>query len=245
MSQDDLDRILAESGTIIKGHFVLNSHLHTETYVNKWELYKDPYRYLDPFCRDIMEHFTDYEPIFSQIDWIVGPAVGGIPMCTLLQYIMAEQTELIGMQTGMKYKDIFAAYAVKDFVNDELKIQKSYHEDIRDKNVLVVDDVVSSGLSIKAVINEVRALGGKVLAAACLFNRAAQTTRSLGVPTFYSCLDELIVDWEESSCPLCAKQVPIDTNVGHGAEFLKKKEIGKEASKIPQPDSKPFDISIF
>ena len=233
-------RILALARAIIKGHYVLNSGKHTCTYVDKWQLYKHS-DYLVPFCRDIIDHFTNVEPLLAKIDVIVGPAVGGIPLCTLLQLLMTEQKKLVCKKAGIKYKPIYAAFAIKDFASGELKIQDGYRNLIRGKNVLVIDDVVSSGKSLTEVIHEVLRLKGNIVGAACMYNRGVQSAKSLSVPTLYACIDDMIFDYPAEACPLCQEGVPISTSLGHGAEYVKP----KKARKMRQRKPKPFDKSIF
>jgi orotate phosphoribosyltransferase len=86
--------------------------------------------------------------------------------------------------------------------------------------ILVVDDVVNTGFSIGLAIEALRAAGGAVSSAATWINRGNVHAEELGVTTVVF-LDEVkLPAWPAEECPLCARNVPVNTRYAHGAEFL-------------------------
>ena len=85
----------------------------------------------------------------------------------------------------------------------------------------MVEDIVTTGGSVKKVINSVHSEGGKVLAACSIVNKdpVKINTKFIGVPFDYLTVVDMDV-WDEKDCPLCKADVPINTELGHGKKFL-------------------------
>ena len=93
------------------------------------------------------------------------------------------------------------------------------------KIVFVVVDIVTTGGSVKKVIDCVLAEGGKVVAACAMVNKDPLNInpKFMGVPFDY--LTVLGMDvWDEKDCLLCKEGVPINTTLGHGRAYLEKKK---------------------
>ena len=89
------------------------------------------------------------------------------------------------------------------------------------KKVLVVEDVLTTGGSVKKVVEAVRALEGQVIGVGALCNSGNITANDLGnVPELLALVKISLESWEEKDCPLCQRQVPINTVLGKGQEFL-------------------------
>jgi orotate phosphoribosyltransferase len=89
-----------------------------------------------------------------------------------------------------------------------------------------MDDITTSGSSVKKVIKSVRAAGGKIVAVCVLVNRDQKlvTTKTIGAP-FFPLATYRIPSYEASACPLCKKGIPISTQLGHGSKFIKLKTL--------------------
>lgn len=208
MDEANVLDMLQKVGAFRAGHFVFVSGLHADTYVNKNAMY--PYtREMSELCRGIAEMFKG-----KGIDAVIGPATGGI---ILSQWVAHHLSDLDGHQ-------VYGVYADKD--GDGFVIKRGYNDAIKGKNVLVVEDLVTTGGSLRKVIEAARSEGANVVAAIAICNRGDVTKEMVGnPPEFVSLLTVQLEQWPESECHLCKTNIPINTDVGHGAEYLAKKAV--------------------
>lgn len=158
-------------------------------------------------CLEIAERFLAHE-----IDAVLAPAVGGI---ILSQWTAFHLTQL-------KKKEILGVYAEKE--GEGFVIKRGFDELIRGKNLLIVEDVLTTGGSVKKVVESVRKVPANVIGVAALCNRGGITEKDLGdVPKLTSLLSIQLQSWDERECPLCNAGKPINTKVGKGREFLSRK----------------------
>ena len=100
------------------------------------------------------------------------------------------------------------------------QLHRGFDKIVSGKEVLVVDDVINTGFSIKLAIDAVRNSGGTVSSAAAWINRGNVYAKDLGVETFVF-LDEVkLPSWPAAGCPLCQSKTPVNTQYAHGAEFV-------------------------
>ena len=99
-------------------------------------------------------------------------------------------------------------------------LRRRYDHLVAGKRVLVVDDIVNTGHSIRQTIEAVRGAAGEVVAAAALVNRGNVGAPELGVKEFVYLLEYKIPAWPAAACPLCKSGVPVNTQFAHGKEFL-------------------------
>ena len=203
MDEAQVLEVLQKVGAFRSGHFVFVSGLHADTYVNKNAMY--PYTHeMSKLCRGIAERFAG-----KGVEAVVGPATGGI---ILSQWVAYHLSELEG-------REIFGAYADKD--GDGFVIKRGYDEVIKGKKTIVVEDLVTTGGSLKKVVEAARAIGADVVGAVAICNRGGVTREAVGSPPeFISLLTVHLEQWPESECELCQKGIPINIDVGHGKEFL-------------------------
>lgn len=194
---------------IVRSHVVYTSGKHGSEYVNKDAVYPDT-EATDELCQAIAEHFKDN----NEIEVVAGPAVGGV---LLSQGIARHLTRL----TGLK---ISSVYAEKADEGDALVFKRGYAEFVRGRNVLVVDDVLTTGGSVKKLIEAVRILGGKVVGVGGLCNRGDVKPADIGdVPELFTLTTVHMATYEEAECPLCKAGIPINTDVGKGKEYVVRK----------------------
>ena len=93
---------------------------------------------------------------------------------------------------------------------------------VRGKKCLVVEDIITTGGSVKLTAEAVRVCGGEVVAVACIVNRGGVIAEAIGVPLLLSLAEVEIETWLADDCPLCSDGVLVNTNVGHGAAFVAK-----------------------
>jgi orotate phosphoribosyltransferase len=89
----------------------------------------------------------------------------------------------------------------------------------------VVEDIVTTGGSVRQTVAAVRAGGGEVTRVMALCNRGGITAADLGVPAFAALVTLSLDSWEASACPLCRDGVPVNSDVGKGREFLASRQV--------------------
>lgn len=207
MGQHEILEILARLEAVITdSHIVYTSGKHGSAYVNKDALYPHT-KETSQLCRVMAEHFAK-----DGVDVVVAPVIGGV---ILSQWVAYHLSEITG-------RDVLGAYAEKD--GDGFVIKRGYDKLMAGKKVLVVEDILTTGGSAKKVIELVRSIGGNVVGLGVLCNRGGVTSAELSnPPKVFALVDVKFDAWDEAECPLCAKGVPINKDVGKGREYLARK----------------------
>lgn len=201
----DVIRILTDVRAIMPNdHFVGTSGRHFDTYINKDALYPHVQK-----LSDIGRLFAEKHKTLD-IDVVAGPAMGGILLSTWTAFHLSE----------LKHAPIQSIYAEKK--DGVLTLTRGYDTVIQKKNVLVVEDLTTTGGSLKQVIDSIRQAGGNVLAASVMVNRDPQlvTEKTFGVP-FLPLAELSVPSYEPTECPFCKEGRPINTSIGHGAKFIR------------------------
>ncbi|RJQ34277.1 phosphoribosyltransferase [Candidatus Parcubacteria bacterium] len=204
MDEGAVLRVLQDVGAFRAGHFVFTSGLHADTYINKDALYPHV-KAVSQLCKEIATRFAD-----EDVDVVIGPAYGAIILSTWTAYHLTE----------MRGRDVYGVYA--DKVEGGLAIRRGYDKLIAGKRTLVVEDLTTTGGSIKKVIEAARAAGADLVGAAAICNRGDVAKEQIGDPPRFEALVKIHLDqWPEGECELCANNIPVNTDIGHGSEFLK------------------------
>ncbi len=158
MTTDEVLNEFRAAGALLEGHFILTSGLRSPLYLQKNLVFRDPKR-TERLCRALA---AKAKARFGEIDLVVSPAVGGI---------------IPGYETAR------ALGAEAIFVEREEKVFKlrrgfTITEGTR---VLMVEDIVTTGLSSRECLAAIAAEPGKILGAACLIDRSAGKA-DIGVP---------------------------------------------------------------
>jgi orotate phosphoribosyltransferase len=208
MTEDQVLELLQKVGAFRTGHFVLISGRHADSYINKDALY--PYTHdTSRLCLAMAERFKD-----KNIEAVIGPAVGAAILSMWTAYHL---TDLTG-------KEIYGTYADKDGQGGFV-IKRGFDQLIKGKRVLVVEDLVTTGGSLKKVVEAARTAGADVVGAIALGNRGDVTAEMVGSPeVFDQLLNVHLESWDEADCELCKAGIPVNTDVGHGKEFLARKK---------------------
>ncbi len=207
-SNPEVVEILKKSGAVVgDSHFVYVSCKHSATYINKDYVYPHT-AYVSRIAEIIAEKYKD-----MPVDVVAGPSIGGI---ILSQWVAHHLSRLTG-------REILSVYTEKQPDKNQI-FTRGYDQYVKGKNVLVVEDIVTTGGSVKKVINSVIGADGKVVAACAIVNKDPLhiNPEFIGVPFDYLAIVGMDV-YEEKDCPLCKTDVPINTKLGHGKVFLAKK----------------------
>lgn len=203
-NENNILEILEKVGAIMtNSHFVGTSGKHFDTYINKDALY--------PHTKETSQVAKLFAKAHKdmQIDVVAAPALGGIILSTWTAHHLSE----------MMGRDVLSVYAEKKD-GGGLVLNRGYDKVVLNKKVLVIEDLATTGGSLKQTIETVVLAGGHVVAAAVVINKNAQiTSETFGVP--FTALAEFTISiYEPKECPLCASGVPINTSIGHGKRFV-------------------------
>lgn len=192
LTSDEVREIFIEAGALLEGHFLLASGRHSPQFLDKFRIYEHP-RLTERLCAGIVER------VDQPIDVVVGPAIGGI----FLAHEVARQI------------DARALYAERD----ENRSRRSFRrgQTLRPgERVLVVDDILSTGGSVRETLEPVIACGGRPVMAAVLVNRGGDTDP--GVP-FTALWTTQIPTYEPEICVLCGHGIPVTKPGSNGVGF--------------------------
>lgn len=184
-SQTSLVERLRRIGALKDGHFLLSSGKHSGQYVEKFDLLRRPGE-TEAVCRDIADRFRD-----QRIDVVVGPTTGGI----LLAFEVARQ---LGTETA------YAERRSDGSAGREIRRGTTFRPGAR---LLVVDDILTTGGSVRETLAALESQHVDVVAIAVLVDRSAGTV-DFGVPLH--ALTRLEIEtWSAATCPLCAQGMPL------------------------------------
>ena len=192
MSRDDYLNIFRETGALLEGHFVLTSGRHSPSYFQCAKVLQHP-NYLSDFSQKISDHFESLD-----IDTVISPAVGGIVIGTDVGRVMGKRT-------------IFA-----ERENGKMTLRRGFTIKPGEK-VLVVEDVITTGGSVKEVMNVVDAFGGIVMGVAVIVDRSNGT--AVLHKNQFSLVTMEVLSYEESEIPKALEAIP---TTKPGSRSLKK-----------------------
>ena len=206
----DVVDILKKIGAVITDdHFVYTSGKHGEVYINKDSLYPHT-KETSQVCKLMAELYKDKE-----VDIVVGPALGGI---ILSQWVAHHLSEIKG-------KEVLGVYTVKDETSNQVFDRRGYDKLVKGKKVLVVEDLTTTGGSVKKAVDSVKQAGGEVMGVCVMVNRDPENVNSELVGAPFTAVGVLKAEaFDESECPFCKENRPINTKIGHGKEYLEKKK---------------------
>lgn len=210
MNEQEVLQILGKVGAVIAdSHIVYTSGLHGTAYVNKDAVYPHTAE-TSRLCRAIAERFAD-----DNVQVVIAPAIGGVILSQWTAYHLTKMTS----------REVFGVYAEKSEGGDTFVIKRGYDKLIAGKNVLVVEDVLTTGGSAKKVVEATRAIGGNVIGLGVLCNRGGIVPQDVAdVPKLTALINVKLDVYDEAACPLCQQGIPINTTVGKGREFLARKQ---------------------
>jgi orotate phosphoribosyltransferase len=159
VTTDEVLDLFRQSGALLEGHFILSSGLRSPVFLQKARVFMHPDK-AEKLCRALAEKLK--ADGYGTISQIVSPAVGGI---------------IPGYETA-RHMGVPAIYTER--VEGRFQLRRGF-EIARGEKVLVVEDIVTTGLSIRECIACLRDIGADVVAAACLIDRSGGEA-DVGVP---------------------------------------------------------------
>ncbi|MBX3571190.1 MAG: orotate phosphoribosyltransferase [Mesorhizobium sp.] len=158
MTTDEVIQIFRDTGAVLEGHFILTSGLRSPVFLQKARVFMHADK-TAILCKALAEKIRREVP--GRIDYVVGPAVGGI--------IPAYETS--------RHLGVPAIWVERE--GGEFRLRRFEIE--KGARVVIVEDIVTTGLSIRETITCLRDIDADVLAAACIVDRSAGKTK-VGVP---------------------------------------------------------------
>lgn len=175
---------------MLEGHFQLSSGRHSALYVEKFRLLERPPQ-TDALCRMIADWARGLSPGI-----VAGPTTGGL----IVSYEVARHLGLLSI-----FAERLPAGEAPDKAGGR-SFQRGFMI-APGQRVLVVDDVLTTGGSVRDVIDAVRALGAEPIAVAVLIDRSGGKV-DFGVPLF-ACLPLDLPTYDPTACPLCDQGLPL------------------------------------
>lgn len=147
------DQVLAEfraAGALLEGHFLLSSGLHSGAYLQCARVLMDPVR-ADRLCRDLALKVG--QAIEGPIDMVASPAMGGV---------------IVGYEMG---RQLGVPAIFFERVDGKLMLRRGF-DMAPGTRCLMVEDIVTTGLSSRECIAGIEEAGGVTVGAACLIDRS-------------------------------------------------------------------------
>ncbi len=188
---DEVLRTFERAGAILQGHFQLASGRHSGTYLEKFQVLQSPERTAE-LCRVIAARFAE-----EGLTLVAGPTTGGI----ILAYEVARQLNL--RWTNEHARGIFA----ERVAGGEGRAFGRGFSVRPSERTLVVDDILTTGGSIRDVIAALRKAEADVIGVGVLVDRSGGKV-DFGVPLF-ACLRLDIETYPPDDCPLCREGQPL------------------------------------
>ena len=158
MTSEDVLIEFRAAGALREGHFVLSSGLHSPVFLQKNLVFMDAAR-CAPLCKALAEKIT---AAVGPVDVAISPAVGGI---------------IPGYETA-RWLGVPSMYVERE--GGEFRLRRGFHVE-PGQRVVMVEDIVTTGLSSRECIAAIKAAGGDVVAAACIVDRSGGRAE-VGVP---------------------------------------------------------------
>jgi len=182
LTEEQAIEIFTKSKALLTGHFRLTSGRHSSQYMQCAQVLQYP-EYASRLCRDLAERFAGIK-----VDTVIGPALGGIIVAYEVGRAMGVRTIFTEREQGI------------------MSLRRGFVIEPGEK-VLVVEDVVTTGGSVKEVIEVVRQKGGEVVGVGVLVDRSNGKV-DFGVKT-EAVLSMEIQSYDPEDCPLCREGLPV------------------------------------
>jgi orotate phosphoribosyltransferase len=176
----DLEQELKSRGAVLDGHFKLSSGRHSNRFIQKFRILEDP-ALMEPVAREIADAFRAARPTI-----VVSAAVGGIILGYEVARALGTKAIFVEKESGLPV------------------LRRNFQLGPSDR-ALIVEDVVTTGGSVREVMDVVRKSGATLAGVGAIVQRAQA---DFGVPAI-ALLNMPIVSYDPSECPQCARGEPI------------------------------------
>ncbi|MFQ0814847.1 Orotate phosphoribosyltransferase [Brucella anthropi] len=150
MNTEDVLAVFREAGAILEGHFILTSGLRSPVFLQKARVFMHADK-TEKLCKALAEKIEAAN--LGTIDYVVGPAIGG----------------LIPSYETSRHLHVPSVWVERE--NGVFRLRR--FDVPKGARVVIVEDIVTTGLSIRETIDCMKDLGIEVVAAACIVDRSA------------------------------------------------------------------------
>ena len=182
LTKEQIIDVLKKADVLQEGHFLLTSGRHSDKYMQCAKIFKHA-NYTEMLCRDLAEKFKD-----DDIQLVIGPAIGAITMA-------------YEVSRHLQVENIFA-----ERENGAMCLRRGFM--IKPgQRVLVVEDVITTGGTVREVINIVKQAGGVVAGVGSIVDR---TNGQIDFGTKYEAVIQVDVQsYTQEECPICKQGIPL------------------------------------
>lgn len=181
ISKERVLEILKEAGVLLEGHFLLTSGRHSNKYLQCAKIFRHT-RYSEELCAALAENFAN-----DGVDVVIGPAMGAVQMAY-------EVSRSLGCENFFAERE-----------DGKMTLRRGF-EVTPGMKVLLVEDVITTGGSVREVLELVKAAGGEVVGVGSIVDRTGGKI-DFGVP-FRPVISVDVESWEADECPLCKAGAP-------------------------------------
>ncbi len=182
MTKQETLSIFKQTHALLEGHFQLTSGLHSAQYFQCAKVLQYP-KYAEALCKEITSKFREHA-----VDAVVAPALGGI---------------VVGQEVGrqLNVRTMFAER--KDGV---MSLRRGF-EIAKNENILVCEDVITTGGSVLEVIDIVKNNGGIVVGVGAIVDRSNGSAK---FDNFFATMTMNVQTYQPNDCPLCKQGIPVE-----------------------------------
>lgn len=185
MTEQEVKQLLIDTKAILEGHFLLTSGLHSPMYVEKFNVLQHP-TYTETLCKELARRFAG-----QNVELVIGPMTGGI--------LLAHE---VGKALGTR-----AIFTERE--KGVMTLRRGFRIEPGTR-VLIVEDIVTTGGSVREVVDVVNQSGGYIVGVGLLVDRSGGTA-DFGIPNdkVEALLHLTVPTYHPEDCPLCKEGKPM------------------------------------
>ena len=186
MDTEEVMEIFEETNALLKGHFRLSSGRHSDRYLQCALVLQYPW-YAEKLCAALAEKVLPLNP-----QAVVSPALGGV---------------VVGQELARALK-VRAIFTERNKETDTMELRRGFTVE-KGERVFAVEDVITTGKSVKESIQVMRSLGAEAVGVGSIIDRSGGGACQLFDVPMKALVTLKVESWEEKDCPLCKQGVPV------------------------------------
>lgn len=201
-----MKKLYEEANIIKQGHFKLSSGRHSNLYINKDAIYASN------IFQDTVQAISHNVDVLKA-DIITGPAVAGAVLAAPVWFnLMNDPTlyrkdlQFVYLEKVKKLVNAFGCPECEGEAKEFMEFRRGYDKVLRDKRVIIIEDIITTGSSVMKTADSIAECGGIVVGCCCIWNRTDWVSPDF--PT-YSLVNHRVESWEPDECPYCKDSTPL------------------------------------